>query len=65
MPPRFQSSHLGGANIKCVWTSAERSSTTTKLVVRLEKRDGQAFVSQQGCCSETGDAATDHDHVLD
>ena len=62
---RFQTRHLCGTNIKGVGTSSERSGAAAKLVMRLQQRDAQSFMGEQCSGGETGNAPTDHDHVLD
>ena len=63
--PSFQPCNLSRPHIKGVGPPSERSSTTTELMVRLQQGDVQILVGQQGCSGETGNPATDHDHVLD
>ena len=59
----FETCNLSGADVECPGTSPKGSCATPDLAMGLKKRDSHPLMSHQGSCSETGDSATDHNHV--
>jgi len=61
---RFQTGHLGGADVEGVWPPSERAGTPTQLMVGFQQGDSDPVMGKKSCGRETGNAAADHNHIL-